>query len=218
MDSSPRPRPYGTKSFVHRRIAKPFGQASLRFRFRDSAGFHERRKRLLRQLHGRKRESPDRTGAGFWTTNSSNPLFLSSVCRSMGERAGIKVISARPATRPRKLFEFVPENEDQSRWGRRTTGTPALYTALLACAGTTIASTMVQARDDNIPLKQGGPPSSNTALESLPVSGHSWLTILEGFRHFCDAMSRGPVGPVTPLEPPERGNSLLVSNAFRITF
>ena len=104
-----------------------------------------------------------------------NPLFMSSVCRSMA-KAGLTIFPDG-LHGARDIFAFVLQTKAKAL-GTRYDGTERVYLAMLAALDE-LARRMVERKDDKVPL--------NDALEilaatfaSLPISDQTWLEVLEG--------------------------------------
>jgi len=104
-----------------------------------------------------------------------NPLFMSSVCRSMA-KAGVKVFP-RGLHGTREMFAFVLETKSKA-FGTRHDGTPRAYQALLAALGD-LAGSMVERRADSVPLSVAR-ELIDEAFKGLPIVEQEWLDSLEG--------------------------------------
>jgi hypothetical protein len=125
-----------------------------------------------------------------------NPLFMTSVCRSMA-KAGVKVFP-RGLHGASEIFEFVLRTKTQAL-GTHHDGTPAVYKALLR-ALYNLAGVMIERQADNVPLNDAS-ALVNAAFETLPIRDQSWLSVLEG----SDILRRDveqPAGSWTPFSAP----------------
>jgi hypothetical protein len=104
-----------------------------------------------------------------------NPLFMSSVCRSMA-KAGFKVFP-RGLHGARDIFSFVLATKAKAL-GTRHDGTERIHNALWA-ALTGLAGIMVERREDHVPLPDAM-DLINSAFRALPISDQTWLDVLEG--------------------------------------
>ncbi|MCI0621794.1 MAG: hypothetical protein L0387_09005 [Acidobacteria bacterium] len=104
-----------------------------------------------------------------------NPLFMSSVCRSMA-KAGINVFP-RGLHGARDIFSFVLETKSKAL-GTRHDGTERIHSALLAALGD-LARSMVERRKDHVPLPDAI-DLINQAFKALPMNDQTWLDVLEG--------------------------------------
>jgi len=183
------PHPYGNADGRGPRDCDPLGKL-VKVSVQGFHWAHEREAAMRRFMDEKGIARPT---APILDDEFFNPLFLSSVCRSMA-KAGIKVFP-RGLHATSELFEFVLKTKAKAL-GTPHDGTPALYNALLRALDN-LASAMVERRDDNVPLSEANTVIS-AAFDTLPMTGHSWLTILEG----SDILRRDvekPAGPVIPL-------------------
>lgn len=104
-----------------------------------------------------------------------NPLFMSSVCRSMA-KAGIKVFP-RGLHGAREVFDFVLTTKAKAL-GTRHDGTERLHSALLS-ALYSLAGFMVEQKTDCVPLCDAV-DLINCEFSALLISGQTWLDVLEG--------------------------------------
>lgn len=120
-----------------------------------------------------------RPTAPLLDTEFFNPLFMTSVCRSMAN-AGIKVFP-RGLHGARDVFGFVLETKAKAL-GTPYDGTYRLTSALLSCLDT-LAAMMISSRVDYVPL-----PTAvsviGVAFAALPLVSGNWLSVLEG----CDIL------------------------------
>lgn len=112
-------------------------------------------------------------------TEFFNPLFMTSVCRSMA-MAGIKVFP-RGLHAARDIFGFVLETKAKAL-GTAYDGTERLTRALLSCLDSLTAE-MIARRADYVPLHTAI-TFIGEAFEALPIVSSSWLSVLEG----CDIL------------------------------
>lgn len=108
-------------------------------------------------------------------TEFFNPLFMSSVCRSMA-KAGLKVFP-RGLHGARDVFSFVLATKAQAL-GTRHDGTDRVRRALLAALND-LAGIMVKRREDHVPLADAM-ELIESAFRGLPISDQTWLAVLEG--------------------------------------
>ncbi len=125
-----------------------------------------------------------------------NPLFMSSVCRSMA-KAGLKVFP-RGMHGASQIMAFVLETKSKAL-GTAHDGTAAVYNALLRALNS-LAKAMIDAHADHVPLYEAN-TLINAAFQTLPVVGDSWLTILEGSDILRQDVERS-AEPITPLSAP----------------
>ncbi|MGH8508601.1 MAG: hypothetical protein ACREVH_07780 [Gammaproteobacteria bacterium] len=104
-----------------------------------------------------------------------NPLFMSSVCRSMA-KAGITVFP-RGLHGAREIFDFVLATKAKAL-GTRHDGTAQVHHALLATLKG-LARIMVERREDYISLADAL-ALIESAFGGLPISDQTWLAVLEG--------------------------------------
>lgn len=104
-----------------------------------------------------------------------NPLFMSSVCRSMA-KAGLKVFPGG-LHGARDIFGFVLQTKAKAL-GTRYDGTDRVYSAMLAALDG-LARHMVQSKEDNVPLLDAL-KVMDSAFASLPISDQTWLEVLAG--------------------------------------
>ncbi|MCK9636498.1 MAG: hypothetical protein M0R41_09490 [Methylobacter tundripaludum] len=104
-----------------------------------------------------------------------NPLFMSSVCRSMA-KAGIKVFP-RGLHGAREVFDFVLTTKAKAL-GTRHDGTERLHSALLSALNS-LAGFMVKHNIDCVPLSDAM-ALINSEFGSFPINGQTWLDVLEG--------------------------------------
>jgi hypothetical protein len=104
-----------------------------------------------------------------------NPLFMSSVCRSMAN-AGLKVFP-HGLHGARDIFAFVLKTKAKAL-GTRLDGTERVYRALLAALDS-LAGRMVERREDYVPLSDAI-KQIDSAFVALPISDKTWLDVLEG--------------------------------------
>lgn len=104
-----------------------------------------------------------------------NPLFMSSVCRSMA-KAGIKVFP-RGLHGIREVYGFVMETKSKAL-GTRHDGTPQVHGALLSGLQS-LAAAMVKQREDHV-SRQEAQAVLDRAFQGLPLSEQTWLSVLEG--------------------------------------
>lgn len=104
-----------------------------------------------------------------------NPLFMSSVCRSMA-KAKIKILpQGLHATRD--MFNFVLEVKCQAL-GTEHDGKPGML-AVLRAALKALAGEMVSQQTDKVPLQQALVLLQHH-FQRFPLTGTSWLEVLEG--------------------------------------
>lgn len=108
-------------------------------------------------------------------TEFFNPLFMTSVCRSMA-KAEIKVFP-RGLHGARDIFRFVLETKAKAL-GTLHDGTDRVRHALLLALNN-LAGIMVERRKDFVPLHDTN-DLINSAFEALPISDQTWLAVLEG--------------------------------------
>lgn len=104
-----------------------------------------------------------------------NPLFMTSVCRSMA-RAGERVFP-RGLRGAKDIFDFVLETKAKAL-GTRHDGTMRVYEALRAALDA-LAGKMVERREDNVPLRDAI-DLIDSAFRALTINDNNWLEILEG--------------------------------------
>jgi hypothetical protein len=104
-----------------------------------------------------------------------NPLFMTSVCRSMA-KADIKVFP-RGLHGARDIFAFVLETKAKAL-GTPYDGGERAFRALLASLND-LAALMVGRRTDHVPLHEAT-GVIDRAFEALPLSNGNWRPILEG--------------------------------------
>ncbi|MDP1774091.1 MAG: hypothetical protein Q8L15_17625 [Methylobacter sp.] len=104
-----------------------------------------------------------------------NPLFMSSVCRSMA-KAGIKVFP-RGLHGAREAFDFVLTTKAKAL-GTRHDGTERVHNALLSALNS-LAGFMVKKNTDCVPLSDAM-DLINSTFSALPINGQTWLDVLEG--------------------------------------
>lgn len=125
-----------------------------------------------------------------------NPLFMSSVCRSMA-KAGIAVFP-RGLHGASEIFSFVLKTKVKAM-GTHHDGTRAAYGAMLRALDG-LAGSMVQRQADHVLLDEAD-AIIETAFKTLPIGNRAWLTVLEG----SDILRRDILdtpGPITPLSSP----------------
>jgi hypothetical protein len=115
-----------------------------------------------------------------------NPLFMTSVCRSMAS-AGVKVFP-RGLHGAREIFSFVLEMKSLAL-GTHHDGTRRVYDAMRAALGA-LAGSMVGRREDYVPRQEAN-YLIDSAFRVLPITDKTWLDVLEG----ADIL-RGDVEPV----------------------
>lgn len=104
-----------------------------------------------------------------------NPLFMSSVCRSMA-KAGIKVFP-RGLHGARDIFDFVLATKTKAL-GTRHDRTKQVHCALLSALDS-LAGFMVKQKTDYVPFSEAM-DLINSAFLSIPISDQTWLEVLEG--------------------------------------
>jgi hypothetical protein len=104
-----------------------------------------------------------------------NPLFMSSVCRSMA-KAGIRVFPRGVFDGARKTFEFVLETKAKAL-GTRHDGTDGMYPALCGSL-MDLAGVMVASRKDHVPLDKAI-EVIDSAFRTLPIRDQTWIDVLE---------------------------------------
>lgn len=104
-----------------------------------------------------------------------NPLFMTSVCRSMA-KARIKVFP-RGLHGTRDLFDFVLATKAKSL-GTRFDGQPRIHDALRA-ALMALAGIMVANKEDKVPFPDAL-DVVNFAFQAYPLTNRTWLEVLEG--------------------------------------
>ncbi|MFH1910574.1 MAG: hypothetical protein ABIK91_00885 [Pseudomonadota bacterium] len=108
-------------------------------------------------------------------TEFFNPLFMSSVCRSMA-KAGIKVFP-RGLHGAREIFKFVLKTKAMAL-GTSHDGNSRVHDALLA-ALYDLAGSMIERREDHVPLRDAI-DMINSAFSAFPISKQTWLDVLAG--------------------------------------
>lgn len=103
-----------------------------------------------------------------------NPLFMSSVCRSMA-KAGIKVFP-RGLHGARDIFKFVLATKARAL-GTHHDGTDQVHKALLTALNE-LAGKMVERREDCVPLRDAIDLIDST-FRAFPISDRTWLDVLE---------------------------------------
>lgn len=103
-----------------------------------------------------------------------NPLFMSSVCRSMAI-AGIKVFP-RGLRGTRDIFKFVLETKAKSLGTRHPS--ERIY-PLLRATLSDLVGIMVKQRNDYVPLSEAM-DVIESGFHTLPINPQTWLDVLEG--------------------------------------
>jgi hypothetical protein len=104
-----------------------------------------------------------------------NPLFMSSVCRSMA--AAKEKVFPRGLHGAREIFGFVLETKAKAL-GTRHDAKPGVLDSLRDALGG-LAEMMVARTADHVPLHDAV-VRLNLAFEALPLTSRSWLEVLEG--------------------------------------
>ena len=112
-----------------------------------------------------------------------NPLFMTSVCRSMAS-AGMTVFP-RGVRGAKEIFRFVLETKARVL-GTRYDGTEEVHRALLAALDA-LAAKMVERREDSIPLHDAI-DLIGSSFRVLPLREKTWLEVIEG----SDILRRDP--------------------------
>ena len=107
-------------------------------------------------------------------TEFFNPLFMSSVCRSMA-KAGIKVFP-RGLNGAREIFKFVLKTKAMAL-GTPHDGNSRVHIALLALDD--LARTMIERREDYVPLRDAI-DMIKSAFSAFPMSKQTWLDVIVG--------------------------------------
>lgn len=108
-------------------------------------------------------------------TEFFNPLFMSSVCRSMAQ-AGIRVFPRGVFDGARKAFEFVLKTKAKAL-GTDHDGTNRMYPTLCQ-ALIDLAAIMVSHREDYVSLPEAI-EVIDSAFRALPINNQTWLAVLE---------------------------------------
>ena len=132
----------------------------------------EEREAALRQFMDRKGIA--RPTAPVLDQEFFNPLFITSVCRAMA-RAGVRVFP-RGLHGAREVFTFALKTKAKAL-GTYHDGNPQVYNALsLALDG--LAGIMVERKQNHVPISEAI-DLIERAFKALPISGRTWLDVLE---------------------------------------
>ncbi|CAN7260935.1 hypothetical protein LJR289_001094 [Pseudoduganella sp. LjRoot289] len=159
---------------IHRMSGVPFDPLGKLVQV-EISGFRTMQEREAALIQFMDRNGIARPGPLMLDDELFNPLFLSSVCRSMA-KAGIKVFP--PGLHGTfSMFNFVLEAKASSL-GSGHDGKPRLLESLRAALHA-LAAQMVVRQSDHLPLQQAA-AVLQTLSQQFPVAGLTWLEILEG--------------------------------------
>lgn len=188
--------PYTQRSGIPQRDCEPLGK----FVVVPVAGFRSTHEREVALRTFMDKKGIARPTAPVLDEEFFNPLFMSSVCRSM-EKAGVKVFP-RGLHGSEEIIDFMLKVKAKAL-GTPHDRTPAVYNALRQALDL-LAGAMVDQQADHVPLREAN-DLVGTAFETLPLRGHSWLTALEG----SDILRRDVEQPIVPASPLSKVNEVV---------